>query len=100
MGDEGGDEGGHTERGEEEDGDHGEDLHEAEVTGADLWWQVAGLGVRDQHLGAEGKNSYLLPTGSEERGILRVGSVHVAIIPSCQDMKTIALYCINMNIVG
>ena len=58
MGDEGGDEGSHTERGKEEDGNHGEDLHKTEVTGADLWWQVAGLCVRDQHLEAEGKNGF------------------------------------------
>ena len=34
---------------------------------------------------------YLLPTGSEERGVLKVGSIPVAIHPSCQDMKTVAL---------
>ena len=33
----------------------------------------------------------LLPTGSEERGVLGVGSIPVAILPSCQDIKTIAL---------
>ena len=33
----------------------------------------------------------LLPTGSEERGVLGVGSLPVVICPSCQDMKTIAL---------
>ena len=33
----------------------------------------------------------LLPTGSEEREVLGVGSIPVAILPSCQDMKTIAL---------
>ena len=33
----------------------------------------------------------LLPTGSEERGVLGVGSIPVAILPSCQDMNTIAL---------
>ena len=35
---------------------------------------------------------YLLPTGSEERGVLGVGSIPVAILLSCQNMKTIALY--------
>ena len=35
--------------------------------------------------------NHLLPTGSEERGVLRVGSIPVAILPSCQDMKTFAL---------
>ena len=33
----------------------------------------------------------LQPTGSEESGVLEVGSIPVAIPPSCQDMKTIAL---------
>ena len=33
----------------------------------------------------------LLPTGSEEREELGVGSIPVAILPSHQDMKTIAL---------
>ena len=27
----------------------------------------------------------ILPTGSEERGVLGVGSIHVEILPSCQD---------------
>ena len=34
---------------------------------------------------------YLLPTGSEEREVLGVGSIPGAILPSCQDMKTISL---------
>ena len=34
---------------------------------------------------------FLLPTGSEEREVLGVGSIPVAILPSCQGMKTIAL---------
>ena len=29
----------------------------------------------------------ILPTGSEERAVLRVGSIPVAILPSCQDIK-------------
>ena len=33
----------------------------------------------------------LLPNGSEEREVLGVGSIPVAILPSCQDMKTIAI---------
>ena len=33
----------------------------------------------------------LLPTGSEERKVFGVGSIPVKILPSCQDMKTIAL---------
>ena len=32
----------------------------------------------------------LLPTGSEERGVLGVGSIPVAIPTSYQDMKTVA----------
>ena len=34
---------------------------------------------------------YLLPTGSEEREVLGVGVIPVAILPSRQDMKTVAL---------
>ena len=30
---------------------------------------------------------YLLPTGSEERGVFGVGSIPVVIPPSCQDRK-------------
>ena len=33
----------------------------------------------------------LLPTASEERGVLVVESIPVAILPSCKDMKTFAL---------
>ena len=33
----------------------------------------------------------LLPTGGEEREVLGVGTINVAILPSCQHMKTIAL---------
>ena len=33
----------------------------------------------------------LLPTRSEEKGVLGIGSVPVAILPSCQDIKPIAL---------
>ena len=36
------------------------------------------------------KYNYLLPTGSEGREVLGVGSILVAILPSCQDMKTTA----------
>ena len=38
-----------------------------------------------------GSNIILLPTGSEEREVLGVGSFPVAILPSCQDMEAIAL---------
>ena len=34
---------------------------------------------------------HLLPIESEEREVLGVGSIRVAIITSCQDMKTIVL---------
>ena len=40
---------------------------------------------------ARGGSLSLLPTGSEEREVLGVGSISVAILPSCQNMKTIAL---------
>ena len=43
---------------------------------------------------------HLLPTGSEEKEALGVGSIPVAILPSCQNMKVIALQLHNMNIVG
>ena len=33
----------------------------------------------------------LLPTGSEDRGVLGIGSIPVTILPSCQDMKSFAL---------
>ena len=33
-------------------------------------------------------NHDLLPTGSEERGVLGMGSIPVAILPSWQDIKT------------
>ena len=42
----------------------------------------------------------LLPTGSDEREVLVVGSIPVAILPSCQDMKMLHHNCIDMNIVG
>ena len=42
----------------------------------------------------------LLPTGSEEREVLGVGSIPVTILQSCQNMKMIALQLHNMNIVG
>ena len=41
----------------------------------------------------------LLPTGSEEREVLGVGSIPVAKLSSCQGMNDIALQCININIV-
>ena len=34
----------------------------------------------------------LLPSRSEERGVLGVGGIPVPILQSCQDMKTIASY--------
>ena len=42
----------------------------------------------------------LLPTGSEERGVLGVGSISVAILPSCQDMKNVALYMHKYEYIG
>ena len=42
----------------------------------------------------------LLPTRGEERGVLGVESISVAILPSYQNMKIIALQLHNMNIVG
>ena len=40
----------------------------------------------------------LLPNGREERGVLRVGGIPVAILPSCQYMKLLYHNCIGMNI--
>ena len=42
----------------------------------------------------------LLPTGSEEREVLWVGSIPVAILSSCQNMNIVALQLHNMNIFG
>ena len=42
---------------------------------------------------------YLLPNRSEEKEVLGVGSIPVAILPSCQNMKVIALQLHNINIV-
>ena len=39
----------------------------------------------------------LLPTGSEERVVLGVGSIPVAKLPSCQNMK-ILKYCITIKL--
>ena len=36
----------------------------------------------------------LIPTASEKRGVVEVGSIHVAILPSCQDLKN---YCIMIT---
>ena len=44
--------------------------------------------------------SLLLPTGIEEIRVLGVGSIPVAIPPSCQDMKILHHNCKDMNIVG
>ena len=43
---------------------------------------------------------HLLPTGSEEREVLGVGSIPVPILPSCQYMKMLYHNCIDINIVG
>ena len=40
---------------------------------------------------SEGVYIYLLPAGSEQRGVLGIGGIPVPILPSCQDKKTIAL---------
>ena len=42
----------------------------------------------------------LLPTGSEEREVLGAGSIPVAILPSCHNMKPYHYNCININIDG
>ena len=42
----------------------------------------------------------LLPTGSEEKEVLGVGSIPVAILPSCQYVEMLHYKFIDMNIVG
>ena len=44
--------------------------------------------------------TFLLPTGSEEREVLGVGSIPVAILPSCQYMKILHYKYTDMNILG
>ena len=43
---------------------------------------------------------HLLPTGSEEKGVLGIGSIPVAILPSCQSIIILHHNCIDMNIGG
>ena len=43
---------------------------------------------------------HLLPTGSEEREVLGVGSIPDAILPSWQYMEMLHHNCIDINIVG
>ena len=45
-------------------------------------------------------NRYLLPAGSGKREVLGVGSIPVAILHSCQNMRIVTLQLHNMNIVG
>ena len=42
----------------------------------------------------------LLPTGSEKRGVLGVGNIPVAILPSCHNMKLLHHNCKNIEKVG
>ena len=49
------------------------------------------LYIIDRHCFYVTKYGILLPTGSEEREVLGVGSISVAILPCCQYMKNIAL---------
>ena len=42
----------------------------------------------------------VLPNGIEEMEVLGERSIHVAILLSCQDMKTIALQCREIYVVG
>ena len=50
-------------------------------------------GVRPYQLNVTegGAMPIILPTGSEERGVLGVGNISVAVLPSCHDMRTTAL---------
>ena len=57
-----------------------------------LGWGFSQLGKMGKTLQySTAEYFHLLPIGSEEREVLGVGSIPVAILPSCQDMKTIAL---------
>ena len=38
---------------------------------------------------------FLLPAGSEEHEVLQTGSIHLAILPSCQSFATVHLKCLN-----
>ena len=51
---------------------------------------IKGVGVGSSTRSALNISNLLLPTGSEERVVFWAGSIPVAILPSCQDMKTIA----------
>ena len=57
--------------------------------------QLVSTIVAPQHQTLYSKTTVLyniiLPTGSKEREVLGVWSIHVVIVPSCQGMKTIAL---------
>ena len=57
------------------------------VRTAGVWVVVDRDGVRDK----EGGRGVLLPNGSEEREVFGDRSIPVAILPSCQDMKTAAM---------
>ena len=46
------------------------------------------------------KYNDLLPTGSEGREVLGVGSIPVAILPSCKYLKILHYKCTDLNIVG
>ena len=45
------------------------------------------------------KKVTLLPTGSEERKVLEVGSIPVAKLPSCHYFKILHYNCTDINIV-
>ena len=75
-----------------------------EVRRGEYWGLVSGRPCPET--GAQSDTSVgdtsreLLPTGSEERGVLGVGSIPVAILPSCQYMKILHFNYPDMNIVG
>ena len=57
-----------------------------------LWGILTSPLSRESHV--------LLSTGSEERGVLGVGSIAVGILSSWQNMKLLCYACINMNVAG
>ena len=39
--------------------------------------------------------TFLLPAGSEEHEVLQTGSIHAAILPSCQSFTVVHFKCLN-----
>ena len=46
------------------------------------------------------KTNHLLPTGSDDRGVIEVGSIYVTILCSCQHMQDDTFGFMTINLVG